>query len=201
MIEDEMLKWKFKLGSRDALRRIYEKYLDQLLTLAMALLNDAAAAEDVVHDVFVSFAESAEDFKLAGNLKSYLTTCVFNHSLDRIRANQRRPSRLDGAESISSDSDGPAQAIISSEQAQRLNLAIAQLPDEQRHVVVLHLKGQMKFKDIARLQGASINTIQGRYRYGLDKLRSILNSDPLHPRRFASPNEATGENAGAGVEK
>jgi RNA polymerase sigma-70 factor (ECF subfamily) len=177
MIEDEMLKWRFKLGSRDALQRIYEKYLNLLLTLAMALLNDAAAAEDVVHDVFVAFAESAEDFKLAGNLKSYLTTCVFNRSRDLIRANQRKPSPLDGTESISSDSDGPAQAIISSEQAQRLNLAIAQLPDEQRQVVVLHLKGQMKFRDIAELQSTSINTVQGRYRYGMDKLRSILNSE------------------------
>jgi RNA polymerase sigma factor (sigma-70 family) len=177
MIEDELLKWRFKLGSRDALQRIYEKYLNQLLTLAMALLNDAAAAEDVVHDVFVSFTESAEGFKLKGNLRSYLTTCVFNRSRDRIRTNQRKPSPLDETESISSDSDEPIQAIICSEQAQRLNLAIAQLPDEQQQVIVLRLKGQMKFKDIARLQGASINTIQGRYRYGLNKLQSILNSE------------------------
>lgn len=177
MIEDELLKWKFKLGSREALQRIYEKYLNHLLTLAMALLNDAATAEDVVHDVFVAFAESAEDFRLTGNLRSYLTTCVFNRSRDRIRANQRKPSRLDGAESTSANSDEPIQAIICSEQAQRLNLAIAQLPDEQRQVIVLRLKGQMKFKDIAGLQGVSINTIQGRYRYSLDKLRSILNSE------------------------
>ena len=52
MIEDEVLKWKFKAGSKEALRRIYEKYLNRLLTFAMALLNDAGAAEDVVHDVF-----------------------------------------------------------------------------------------------------------------------------------------------------
>jgi RNA polymerase sigma factor (sigma-70 family) len=177
MIEDELLKWRFKIGSRDALQRIYEKYLNYLLTLAMALLNDAAAAEDVVHDVFVSFAESTESFKLKGNLRSYLTTCVVNRSRDRIRVNQRKPSSLDGTELISLDSDGPDQAIISSEQAQRLNLAIARLPDEQRQVIVLRLKGQMKFRNIAELQGTSINTIQGRYRYGLDKLRSILNGE------------------------
>jgi len=45
MIEDELLKWRFKHGSKDALRRIYEKYLNHLLTLAMALLNDAGRAE------------------------------------------------------------------------------------------------------------------------------------------------------------
>ena len=177
MIEDEVLKWKFKCGSRDALRRIYEKYLNRLLTLAMALLNDAGAAEDVVHDVFVSFAESTGDFKLAGNLKSYLTTCVVNRARDRIRANWRSPARLDESEPISPNSSAPDHAILASEEAQRLSLAIMQLPAEQREVIVFHLKGEMTFSQIAKLHGVSINTIQGRYRYGLNKLRSILNGE------------------------
>ncbi len=177
MIEDEVLKWKFKCGSRDALRRIYEKYLNRLLTLAMALLNDAGAAEDVVHDVFVSFAESAGDFRLAGSLKSYLTTCVMNRARDRIRASRRGPSRLDESEPISASLGGPDHAILCSEESQRLNQAMAQLPAEQRDVIVLRLKGEMKFSRIAKVHGVSINTIQGRYRYGLNKLRSILNGE------------------------
>jgi RNA polymerase sigma-70 factor (ECF subfamily) len=177
MIEDELLKWKFKRGSQDALRRIYEKYLNHLLTFAIALLNDPGAAEDVVHDVFVSFAESAESFKLRGNLRSYLTTCVLNRARDVIRANQRRPVRLNGSESIISDIDGPDQAILGSERGEQLNHALARLPDEQRLVIVLRLKANMKFRDIAELQNVSINTIQGRYRYGLDRVRSILNGE------------------------
>ena len=177
MIEDEVLKWKFKAGSQEALRRIYEKYLNRLLSFAMALLNDAGAAEDVVHDVFASFAESAETFKLRGNLRSYLTTCVLNRARDVMRANQRRPVRLDASESIVSDKDRPDRAILGSERAKQLNCALARLPGEQRLVIVLHLKGEMKFRDIAKLQNVSINTIQGRYRYGLDKVRSILNGE------------------------
>ena len=176
-MEDELLKWKFKCGSTDALRRIYEKYLDRLLTVAMALLNDAGAAEDVVHDVFVSFAESPRDFRLAGSLKGYLTTCVVNRARDRMRAEVRAPMRLDGTGPVVSSSAGPDQQIVSTERAKRLNDAIAKLPAEQRDVIVLRIKGEMKFKEIARLEGASINTIQGRYRYGLDKLRSILNGE------------------------
>jgi RNA polymerase sigma factor (sigma-70 family) len=177
MIEDELLKWRFKHGSKDALQRIYEKYLDHLLTLAMALLNDVGRAEDVVHDVFVSFAGSAKDFKLGGNLKSYLTTCVINRARDRIRANRRGPVQLDAAESVSSNLNGPDHAIICSEEAHRLNQAIAQLPDEQRQVIVLRLKGEMTFSQIAKLHNVSVNTIQGRYRYGLNKLRSVLNGE------------------------
>jgi RNA polymerase sigma-70 factor (ECF subfamily) len=177
IIEDEVLKWKFKCGSRDALQRIYEKYLNRLLTLAMALLNDAGAAEDVVHDVFVSFAESAGDFKLAGSLRSYLTTCVINRARDRMRANRRGPARPDESEPIDSGLNGPDHTILCSEESRRLNRAVARLPAEQRDVIVLRLKGEMKFRDIAKLHGVSINTIQGRYRYGLNKLRSILNGE------------------------
>ena len=177
MIEDELLKLRFKCGSREALSRIYEKYLNNLLTLAMALLNDTSAAEDVVHDVFVSFAKSAKSFKLRGSLKSYLGTCVVNRARDRIRTKQRLSTGLQKIDSTESEVNGPEQSVIYNEQSRRLNDAIAQLPDQQREVIILRLKGEMKFREIARLQGTSINTIQGRYRYGLDKLRSILDGE------------------------
>ena len=177
MIEDELLKWRFKCGSKDALRRIYEKYLNYLLTLAMALLHNANDAEDVVHDTFVSFAESAGNFRLKGNLRSYLATCVVNRARDKVRMKQLHTVKADETGPTGSDSSRPEQSIISTEQSQRLNYAIAQVPAEQREVIVLRLTGQMKFREIAKLQGVSVNTIQGRYRYGLDKLRSLLNGE------------------------
>lgn len=177
MIEDELLKWRFKCGSRNALCRIYEKYEDYLLTLAMALFNDVNVAEDVVHDVFVSFAKSAENFKLRGSLKSYLATCVTNRVRDHIRRNRRRPVGLSQADLISSGLNQPDQQVSQNEELQHVNKAIAQLPYEQREVIILRLKAGMKFREIAKLQSVSVNTIQGRYRYGLNKLRSILDGE------------------------
>ena len=78
MIEDQLLIWKFKLGDKDALRRIYAKYKNDLLKLAVALLGDVNPAEDVVQDVFVRFAQSSERIRPAGNLRKYLLTCVAN---------------------------------------------------------------------------------------------------------------------------
>ena len=176
MLEDKVLIWKFKYGSSDALCRIYEKYKKDLLKLATILLNDVSDAEDTVHDVFLSFAQSAEKIKLSGNLKSYLLTCVANCARNKNRANQQRKTvRLDKAEPIISHSKTPVQWIIQSEELRRWSDALAQLPYEQREVVILHLRAGMKFRQIAKLQDISINTIKGRYRYGLDKLRSILN--------------------------
>jgi RNA polymerase sigma-70 factor (ECF subfamily) len=176
MIEDEILKWRFRQGSHEALRRIYEKYLDYLLTLAIGLASDFNTAQDIVHDVFVRFAASWRGFGQSGSLKSYLTTCVLNEARDQLRKVNRQPGELK-EDALIGESDCPDRLVVCDEMSQQLNKAIAQLPDEQRETVVLHLKGGMKFKEIAALQGASINTVQGRYRYGLDKLRSILKDE------------------------
>jgi RNA polymerase sigma-70 factor (ECF subfamily) len=178
MIEDKLLIWRFKCGSSDALSRIYKKYKDNLLRLASALSNDQNAAEDIVHDFFVSFAQSPEKLKLNGSLKSYLATCVANRVRNANIARQRQETTgLNEAESAVSNSKRPEQWIICSEQLRQLNNALAQLPYQQREVIILHAQGGMRFKAIAKLQDVSINTVQSRYRYGLDKLRSILDSE------------------------
>jgi len=176
-MQDRLLIWRFKCGSGDALRRIYEKYEDDMLTVAVSLMNDLSAAEDVVHDVFVSFAQSADRIGLKGSLRAYLTTCVANLARDRIRARNRHAERLDKTERIGKGQEEPLHRIIRDEQLDRLNLAMAQLPLEQREVIALHLRGGVTFKAIAKSRDVSINTIQSRYRYGLEKLRSLLNGE------------------------
>jgi RNA polymerase sigma-70 factor (ECF subfamily) len=131
-----------------------------------------------VHDVFVSFAQSAETFKLTGSLKSYLLTCVANRARNKNKTGERRHAvGLDDAEAIVSPSKTPEQWMIRGEELKRWSDIMAQLPYKQREAVILHLRAGMKFRQIAQLQGVSVNTIKGRYRYGLNKLRSILNGE------------------------
>jgi len=174
MLEDKLLIWKFKGGSNEALCRIYRKYGDYLLALAAALLQDINSAEDVVHDVFCKFIESRENFRIAGSLKSFLGTCVVNLARDKLRARQSQPCELDEATAIVLDTNEPQHYAIFGEQTRDLSHAIAQLTNEQREVIMLHLRGGMKFREIADLQGISINTAKSRYRYGLEKLRTLL---------------------------
>ena len=178
MLEDTILIWKFKRGSNESLCRIYQKYKKDLLRLAIILLNDIGDAEDIVHDVFVSFAQSADKLKLRGNLKSYLLTCVANRAKNRNQGLQRqRTVRLDDAEQVVSDVERPDEWMICSEELRQWSDILAKLPFEQREVVILHLRAGIKFGQIAKLQGISVNTVKGRYRYGLNKLRSILNGE------------------------
>lgn len=176
MLEDKLLVWKFKRGSSDALWRIYEKYKDDLLALAVSLSSDRTAAEDVLHDVFVSFAQYAEKLQLRTSLKSYLSSCIANRVRNVNRAKLQWTAQINQANTASSDCDGPVRLAISAEQSERIEKAMAQLPYQQREIIILHLQGGMRFKTIAESQDVSINTIQSRYRYGLEKLRYLLNS-------------------------
>ena len=176
MLEDKLLVLRCRRGNRDAMCRIYRKYKDLLLTIATGLLYEPAEAEDVVHDVFVAFAQSAEQFQLTGSLKGYLATCVRNLALDRIRANARR---AEGPSPVTSNpaASNPETDAVATEELAQLRSAMSRLPYEQREVIVLHLKAGLRFREIARLQGVSISTSHARYRYGMDKLRSLLNGE------------------------
>ena len=74
MLEERVLIWKYNRGKADALSCIYEKYKDDLMTLASALLYDKSSAEDVVHDVFMAFIRSYGKLRVTESLKGYLTT-------------------------------------------------------------------------------------------------------------------------------
>jgi RNA polymerase sigma-70 factor (ECF subfamily) len=176
MLEDRLLVWKLKCGNKDALRRIYEKYKDDLLALAITLMSDKTSAEDVVHDVFVSFAELAGNLQLKTNLKGYLLTSIANR-VRNLKIRQQRSAVLNQVDAIEVISDMPDKLAISAEESERISDAMLVLPYEQREVIILHLHSGLNFKAIADSQGVSINTVQSRYRYGLNKLQIILNGE------------------------
>lgn len=177
MLEDQRLLWRLKRGDKEALRTIYERYKDNMLTVATSLLHDTGSAEDVLHDVFVSFAMSVRKIELHSSLRKYLITSIINRVRDRFRTKKHHIVELDEVGPISSNSESPERSAILSEESRLLAGALARLPLEQRETIVLHLKADMKFKQIAQMQGISISTVQGRYRYGLSKLRTILNGE------------------------
>ena len=76
---------------------------------------------------------------------------------------------------MGSPSPTPDQWIAYSEGLQRWSDALARLPYEQREVVLLHLQTGLKFREIADVQRVSAKTTESRYRYGIERLRFLLN--------------------------
>ncbi len=178
MIEDKLLILRFKQGRHEALRQIYDKYKVELLRLAVVLVGDVSTAEDMVHDVFVKFARSADRIKLTGSLKNYLITSVINRVRNHLRdGNRHRETNLDGAELLGSSERGPRQWAVLGEQLALLSKALRELPYEQREVICFRMEMDMTFRQIAARQSVSVNTVKGRYRYGMTRLQSLLNGE------------------------
>jgi len=177
-MEDKLLIYKCKQGSRQALRQIYEKYHVPLLKLAIVLTGRPYSADDIVHDVFVQFARSIPRLSLAGSLKAYLTTSTVNRVRNYRRDQRRRGERsLEDAATLAAKTPRPDHWAIMGERLEHLSSAMAQLPYEQREVITLRMQSGMTFRRIARYQNTSISTVQGRYRYGIDKLRSLIDGE------------------------
>lgn len=173
-MKDAWLAQRLLDGDTEALRQAYHLYKHDLLTVATAILCNLHAAEDCVHDVFTQFAAGAKDVEVTQNLRGYLMRCVANRAKNMVKQEHVRRSHATREAEEHSPSESPAGRLIATEQSVRVFRALAELPVEQREVITLHLHADMTFREIALQLGYSINTVQSRYRYGIEKLRTLL---------------------------
>lgn len=178
MLQDKRLIWRLRRGDAEALRLIYDKYKLDLLKLAILMTGNIHPSEDAVQDVFLRLAECFDRISDRGNLKNFLVTCLMNRMRTLRRDGQRHQAAKFDQAAMQTAADNPAdQWAVVNEQMQRISEAMAELPVEQREAVTLRFEAGMGFQQIAKIQNVSINTVQGRYRYGMEKLRTLLNSE------------------------
>lgn len=195
MPDEKKLITQFNQGSKDALCQIYQQYKSDLYGFAMSLLQNASAAEDVVHDVFVSFAQKSGSYTLKGKLRNYLLTSVANRARDLWRLKSQNDVALDKTTVLPEAEYSPEQYMILTEEYKLLQNVLSKIPYQQREIILLHCHHDLTFREIACARGVSVNTIQSRYRYGLEKLSLLLkegreNETVQTNRRLDSENEA-----------
>jgi RNA polymerase sigma-70 factor (ECF subfamily) len=105
---------------------------------------------------------------------------VANRARDRLRADKRRTAKARTCEAATGQTSSPEDGLICADQTRQVNEALAQIPYEQREVIVLRIKADMKYQQIAKIQGVTYGAVQARYRRGIEQLRSILNGRLCH---------------------
>ncbi len=171
---DKQLLAAAKRGDKESMRVLYVAHKDHLYTLARALLRDQHLAEDVVHDVFVSFARALDDLQLRGSLRGYLSVSVCNKARDIIRSRVRRQGHLRRAGEPQKTGDSPESLLATQESIEHLRTALHELPLEQREVLLLRSRMGLTFREIGKQQQVGIETAKGRYRHGLNRLKKLL---------------------------
>ncbi len=177
LIQDHQLVQALQQGNQAALTQIYECYKQDLWLLALALMHDRAAAEDVVHDVYVQLVQDGDHWPSSGSLRNFLMVGLANRARNVIKSRTRRKRREGEARLVAFRKRGPMQSVILNEEMQQLAQAMAKLPYEQREVVMLHMHGKLSFTKIAEQTGQSVNTTKSRYRYALQRLRSLFDDE------------------------
>jgi RNA polymerase sigma-70 factor (ECF subfamily) len=144
---------------------LYERKAAGLILYGRALGLSHSEAEDVVQETFIALLKLE---KRPEEPEHYCLRAFRNRALNYHRSLWRRLARelesIRWFERRSETSEAEAEAMR----------CLADLPPEQREVIVLKIWQEMTFEDIGRLFDVSPNTVAGRYRYGLNKLRLCL---------------------------
>lgn len=178
MIYDNILFYRFRSGSPEALGKLYDRLRLPMLKVAVLLTGDPAAAEDIVQDVFMNLVKNKNAAARIRDIKSYLFRAVSNRAKNVYRA--KSPQSLAHAADLPGGRPAPDSWLIQNEQLGRLAAHMNALSFDQRQVILLHIEAGLKFRRIAEIQNVSVNTVTSRYRYGITKLKSLLNGELSH---------------------
>jgi RNA polymerase sigma-70 factor (ECF subfamily) len=178
--QDAVLARRIRSGDREAVGELYDRYAGIAMAVAIRVLRDRGAAEDVVHDAFVAVWQKIDRFDVAhGSLRSWLLTIVRNRAIDRLR--RVRPAEdvdeLDSRSLLRSTPNPTWDAAIASLDRRALAAAVATLPTEQREAVELAYFEGLTYREVAVRMGIPPGTASGRLRLALVKLREALAPD------------------------
>ncbi len=171
-------------GQRDeqALSVLYDRYNRLVYSIAVHLLGDQGGAEEVTVDVFMRVWEKAATYDAGeAKVRTWLVSMTRHRAIDMLR---RRRVRPEGSSTPLGEVDhmlmsgglSPEQAAHRMLEAERVHAALAELPDEQRQVILLaYFRGHSQSQIAAEL-GLPLGTVKTRVRLAMEKLRQLLQS-------------------------
>jgi RNA polymerase sigma-70 factor (ECF subfamily) len=155
----------------DAFESLYDLYHRLVYGVALRMLGEGGAAEDVTQTVFLKVWNSPDLYR-GGNLAAWIVRVTRNRSLDVLRGRATR-NEIELPEALP-ESEAMEETAIARIDAARVRKALAALPIEQREPIELGFFGGVTHEEIARRSGTPLGTIKTRIRAGLRKLRTSL---------------------------
>jgi RNA polymerase sigma-70 factor, ECF subfamily len=162
-----------------ALGRLYDRYRVILFSVLVRILNDRAEAEDVLQEVFLQVWRRAADFdEKRGRPFTWLVTVARSRGIDRLRtlASRERVAQAGAQEAAEEEFSDAATDAVRSEERSVVNSALAQLPEEQKHPLMLAYFDGLTQSEIAKHLDAPLGTVKTRMRSGMIKLRELLSA-------------------------
>jgi RNA polymerase sigma-70 factor (ECF subfamily) len=180
---DHLLFEQIRQKDPAALSELYDRYSRLVFGVALKILNDEQAAEEITQDVFLQIWNKAETYYPSfGNAASWIARIARNRSSDQYRYSHVRveghsTSWDDCCEDIPVEAPSIERHAITSDQRRSLLRAIRDLPAEQQKALALAFFQGMTHLEIATFLGEPLGTVKTRIRLAMQKLRSFLASE------------------------
>lgn len=173
--EDVVILESIRKQDRRAFEVLYKRYYQQLFALAYRYVNQMPVAEEIVHDVFITIWNKADQINIQYSMKSYLFKSVVNSSLNYLKK-EKNTSEKKSAYLASQEQVQIEEKDTEVEDALLKNLeeALALLPEKCKQVMYLSRFGKLKQQEIAEQMDISIKTVKNHLTYGFQKIRQHL---------------------------
>jgi RNA polymerase sigma-70 factor, ECF subfamily len=165
---------------KQAFHALYERYAGQCLGLAMRVMNDRAASEDVLQDAFLKIWHNADKFDIGrGSVKTWVFTVVQRSAIDALRRRRARPTLAIDAPEYE-DWDLPDQeanvheSVVASISQARIRGALGEMPEQLRSLVELAYFKGMTHREIAEHLKEPLGTIHSRARQSINLLKKLV---------------------------
>lgn len=169
---DAALVSAIRAGDQNAMAALYDRYSAVVYSIALRVLGDTGAAEDILQDVFMQLWRNPSAFDASrGNLGAWLAVITRNRSIDALR--KRRPEQ-DFEEVVLSVEPDFASDADRSRIGEKVRSLLAAMPDGQRKALELAYFEGLSHTEIATKTGEPLGTIKTRIRAGLLTLRKAF---------------------------
>lgn len=180
--DDQQLLTLIVSRDRGALAALYDRHSGKVYSLAMHMLRDVGAAEEVTQDVFFNVWRRASSYSdQRGKVTTWLFRIAHNRTIDELRRRQREQTHVqhgvDLAAQPSEDGDGPTEYATFQFESGILKGALSTLRPEQREIVVLAYFGGLTHSEISNKLAQPLGTVKTRMRLALKKLREVLGTE------------------------
>lgn len=156
---------QLKANDKNAFEEIYHEISGTAYTVAYRITGDRCLAEDIIQEFFVKLYKKPPEIPIE-KPRAYLLRTVHNLTIDKL---EKQHINIDECDNMLSDKADTTDERID------LERAFEKLTKEERQLVVLHLNGGFKFREIAEMMNIPTGTALWRYRKAVNKLRNILN--------------------------
>ena len=172
---DSALMLRYRDGDVAAFEELYSRHKDSVYRYLLRLSQDRAAAEDVCQEAWGKIIKSRDNYQRTAKFTTFLYRVAHNCFIDYVRRNKRHAGNavLEPEQCVDTG-DSPETLTEKALARQRLESALADLPEEQRDAFLLHEEAGLNLDQIAAVTGANREASKSRLRYAVAKLRAAI---------------------------